>query len=121
MASTQTVSQHSSVVQFPQPVPTVEPISQTELVLLLSLHGRLKQLQEQVDTEEESMKSRLEAGAGIEPGDHSAELRESLRRNVSWKDVVSRLAKRLGYDPDAYASSVLTHTKPTRTVSLVVS
>ena len=109
------------VVPFPQTVPAVETINQTELQLLLSLRGRLKQLQEEIATEEESLKTRLEAGAIIEPGDHVAELKENLRRNVSWKDVVCRLAQRLGYDPDAYTSSVLTHTKPTRTISLVVN
>ena len=108
------------VVPFPQSVPAKEVISQTELGLLLSLRGRLKQLQEEVAAAEESLKTRLEAGAQIEPGDHVAELRENLRRNVSWKDVVCRLATRLGYEPDAYTSSVLTHTKPTRTVSLDV-
>jgi hypothetical protein len=108
------------VVPFPQSVPAVELISQNELALLLSLRGRLKQIQEQVAAEEESLKTRLEAGAVVEAGDHSATLRENLRRNVSWKDVVCRLAERLGYDPDAYTSSVLTHTKPTRSISLIV-
>jgi hypothetical protein len=86
----------------------------------LSLRGRLKQLQDDIAAEEESLKTRLESGAEVEAGDHSATLRENLRRNVSWKDVVCRLAERLGYDPDAYTSSVLTHTKPTRSISLIV-
>jgi hypothetical protein len=108
------------VIAFPQTAPAVEVIHQTELALLLSLRGRLKQLQAQVDAEEESLKSRLESGAEIEAGDHVASLKETSRRSVPWKDVVCRLAQRLGYDPDAYTSSVLTHTKPTRSVSLEI-
>jgi hypothetical protein len=118
--ATQTVAQHPHVVQFPQPEPTVEIISQTELGLLLSLRGRLKQLQEQIATEEESLKTRLAAGAVIEPGDHTAELKENNRRNVSWKDVAIRLANRLKWDGEMYCARVLAATKPTKTVSLEV-
>jgi hypothetical protein len=120
MASTQTVSQHSSVVQFPKPVPSTEPISQTELALLLSLRGRLHQLEEELEAAENSVTTRLEAGAGVQPGDRVAELKENLRRNVSWKDVVVRLAERLKMDGEAYCAKVLASTKPNRTVSLVV-
>ena len=45
-----------------------ETISQEELGLLLSLRGRLKQLEVQIATEEQSLRARLEAGARIEPG-----------------------------------------------------
>jgi hypothetical protein len=108
------------VVPFPQTVPEVEQINQTELQLLLSLRGRLKQLESEIATEEESLKTRLEAGAVIEPGNHCASLKENSRRSVPWKEVVCKLAVRLGYDPDAYTSRVLSATKPTRTVSLEV-
>ena len=80
------------VVQFPQSVPAVEPITQLELELFLSLRNRLKQLESQVAAEEATLKARLELGATIDPGVHVAELKESFRRNVSWKDVVIRLA-----------------------------
>ena len=115
--ATQTVPH---VLPFPQSVPAIEHINQVKLELLLSLRGRLKQLQEQVATEEESLKTRLEAGAVIEPGNHCASLKENSRRSVPWKEVVCKLAVRLGYDPDAYTSRVLSATKPTRTVSLEV-
>ena len=118
MASTETVSQHSSVVQFPKPA--VEPISQTELALLLSLRGRLHQLEEELEAAENSVKTRLAAGAEVQPGDRVAELKENLRRNVSWKDVVVRLAERLKMDGEAYCAKVLSSTKPSRTVSLVI-
>ncbi len=104
-----------TIVPFPAP----KGITQLELELLLSLHGRLHQLQEQVAAEQ-SIKARLETGATLEPGDHRAELKENFRRNVSWKDVVVRLAERLRMDGEAYCSKVLNSTKPTRSVSLVI-
>jgi hypothetical protein len=105
-----------AVVPFPAP----KGITQLELELLLSLRGRLHQLQEQVESAEQSIKTRLETGATLEPGDHRAELKENFRRNVSWKDVTVRLAKRLRMDGEAYCSKVLNSTKPTRSVSLVI-
>ena len=104
------------VVQFPAP----QTITQLELTALLSLRGRLSQIEEQVETAEQSIKARLETGASLEPGDHRAELKENFRRNVSWKDVVIRLAERLKMDGEAYCAKVLSSTKPSRTVSLVV-
>lgn len=104
-----------AVVPFPP-----QQISQTELTLFLSLRGRLHQLQEQVGQAEQSIKARLEKGAIIEPGDHRAELKENFRRNVSWKDVVIRLAERLRMNGEAYCAKVLASTKPSRSVSLVI-
>jgi hypothetical protein len=105
-----------SVVPFPAP----KGITQLELELLLSLRGRLHQLQEQVESAEQSIKSRLESGASLEPGDHIAELKESFRKNVSWKSVAIRLAERLRMNGEAYCAKVLNSTKPTRSISLVV-
>jgi hypothetical protein len=109
------------VVQFPQSVPAVEPITQLELELFLSLRNRLKELESQVAAEEETLKARLASGAMVDPGVHVVELKESFRRNVSWKDVVIRLATRLKMDGAAYCAKVLAATKPSRTVSLVVN
>jgi hypothetical protein len=109
-------SQQLTVVPFPAP----QTITQLELTALLSLRGRLSQIEEQVETAEQSIKARLETGASLEPGDHRAELKENFRRNVSWKDVVIRLAERLKMDGEAYCAKVLSSTKPSRTVSLVV-
>lgn len=103
-----------TIVPFPAP----KPITQIELTLLLSLRGRLHQLEEQIEQAELSIKTRLETGAFLEPGDHSAELKESFRRNVSWKDIVVRLAERLRMDGEAYCAKVLASTKPSRSVSL---
>ena len=105
-----------AVIPFPAP----NPITQTELALLLGMRGRLHQLQGQVEEAEQSIKTRLETGAFLEPGDHRAELKENFRRNVSWKDVVVRLAERLRMDGEAYCGKVLASTKPSRTVSLII-
>jgi hypothetical protein len=121
MAATQTVSQHSSLVQFPQSLPAKEPITQLELELLLSLRNRLQQLKEQVAADEAVLMARIEAGASVDPGVHVVELKESFRRNVSWKAVVIRLATRLKLDGTAYCARVLSATKPDRTVSLIVT
>ena len=117
MATQQIVSH---VVPFPQSVPAVETISQDELALFLSLRGRLKHLQQEIETAEESLKDRLESGAEIEPGDHTAELKTNSRRNVAWKAVVIRLAVRLKMDGEAYCDRVLAATRPTKTVSLEI-
>jgi hypothetical protein len=106
------------VVPFPQSVPAVEPITQLELEMLLSLCNRLAQLEAQLGAEEETLKTRIESGAAVEPGVHVAELKENFRRNVAWKAVVIRLADRLKLDGEAYCARVLAATKPTKTVSL---
>jgi hypothetical protein len=43
-----------------QPSPKIGPISQGELTLLLSLRGRLTQLESQVEEAEQSIRQRLE-------------------------------------------------------------
>ncbi len=119
MATQQTIPQsleQSKLVVLPAP----QTISQVELTLFLSLRSRLHQLEEQVRQAEQSLKVRLEKGAVLEPGDHRAELKENFRRNVSWKEVVIRLAERLRMNGEAYCAKVLNSTKPTRTVSLVI-
>ena len=118
MQATQTVPAPSAPLQFPKVHPAV--ITQAELVELIEHQNLLSQLDAKVQTLESAIKARLEAGATVQPGVHIANLKKSFRRNVAWKDVVLRLAEKLGYDPEAYASNVLTHTTPTPTVSLEV-
>jgi hypothetical protein len=118
--ATQTVAQHSHVVQFPKYESAVEIIPQTELALLLSLRGRLHQLEQEIAIKEESLKARLEAGAEVEPGDHFVELKEHSRLNVGWKDVAIRLADRLKLDGEMYCARVLAATKPTKSVCLEI-
>src|ERR1700682_6365681 len=105
-----------AIVPFPAP----EAVTQLELATLLALRGRLHQLETQVEEATQSIKTRLETGAIFEPGDHRAELKENFRRNVSWKDVVVRLAERIKMDGEVYCARVLSSTKPTSSVSLVI-
>lgn len=126
MVSTQIVSPQSSVLSFPQQkqpqcVPAKEPITQLELELLLSLRKRADELAEQLAVDEAILRSRIECGAMVEPGLHTAELKESFRRNVAWKSVVVRLARRFKLDGEKYCDKVLARTKPTKSVSLSIS
>ena len=57
-----------TVIHSVPPSKPANVVTQLELTLLLSLRGRLNQLQQQVDTAEQSIKTRLEAGASLEPG-----------------------------------------------------
>jgi hypothetical protein len=120
MQATQTIAVPSAPLQFPQPQKLPQQITQLELQLFLSLQGRLAQLETEIEGVDKDFKARLQAGASIEPGAHVAELKEHFRRNVSWKDVVIRLANRLKLNGEAYCAKVLAATKPTRTVSLDV-
>jgi hypothetical protein len=122
MATQQIVSsvstqQKSAVVPFPAPP---QSITQLELAALLSLRGRLHQLEEQVEAAEQSIQARLEAGSSVECGDHVAKLKPNSRRNVAWKDVVARLAEKLKMDGQLYCARVLAATKPTKTITLVI-
>lgn len=104
-----------------QHVPAVEPISQLRIALVLSLRNRVSQVQAELERQESELRGMIEAGASVEPGEHSASLEVHSRRNVAWKAITMRLAKRLGLDPDAYCSNVLVHTHPTKSVSLEIS
>lgn len=110
------------VVEFPQSAEKIQQtITQAELREFIEFNNLSVQLEERIKTLSLGLRTRLESGAVVEPGIHVASLKENCRRSVSWKDVVIRLAGRLGMDGDAYCSRVLTATKPTRTVSVVVS
>jgi hypothetical protein len=118
----------ASVLHFPNSTSVLIPekpaseITQLELVALLSLKSKAYQLDKQITEAERSIRDRLQAGACIESGDRIAELKETSRRNVSWREVTERLADRL-FGPgkgDSYCERVLRSTKPTPSVSLVV-
>jgi hypothetical protein len=111
-----------AVVPFPHPDPVPDPVSQIELLTLLSLRSRAKKIEEELADAERSIKTRLEAGGYVEPGEHTAELKESSRRSVSWREVAERLGDKLfgNGKGDSYCERVLRSTKPTRTVSLTI-
>ncbi len=106
------VSQSKSAVVVSISKASPEPITQNELALLLSLRGRLKQLEEQVASAEQSMRQRLDDRAAVEAGDHTAKLETGFRRDVSWKSVTERLAYRFKLDGEAYVARVLAATGP---------
>lgn len=103
----------------PQAIP--HHITQDELTLVLSLRGRLHQLESQVETAEVSIKERLEKGASVEPGNHTAELKTGYRRNVAWKGVCERLAGRFKLDGKAFVARVLAATRPTPVTSVEIN
>jgi hypothetical protein len=107
-----------AVVPFPKVIS--EQVTQAELSELLDSRSLLAQLEAEVQQQEASVRARLEAGASVEAGARVAELKENFRRNVSWREVVVRLAERLKLDGEAYCAKVLASTKPSRTVSLVI-
>jgi hypothetical protein len=121
---TRITNSHQAVSPFVIQIPSNPPqeVTQFEIAALLSLRNRARQIEKQIADAEESIRTRLRAGAPVQVGEHSAELKESFRRNVAWREVAERLGNRL-YGEDrgaAYCSNVLANTKPTRTVSLVL-
>jgi hypothetical protein len=115
MASHQIVSH---VVPFPQ-IHEAE-ISQQDLVDFIEAQNTLTKLKKHVDGLEASVLARLQAGAVVEDGVHCAEVKKNSRRSPAWKDIVRRLSQRLGLDPDAYVSNVISHTKPSISYSLEI-
>jgi hypothetical protein len=128
MATTQVipsaVSWQPPAVVVPFRVPTAEPIperiSQVQLEEFILLRRQSREAAEKFAAAEASIREQLDAGAEIEQGIRLATLKEAMRRNVAWKDVVIRLAERLKLDGEAYCANVLKHTKPTSTFSVVV-
>lgn len=96
-------------------------ISQEELRELILLRNVLRQRGEQLAFLEKQMLAKLQAGAICESGVHIAQIKETWRRSISWKDVVMRLAERLKLNGEAYCSRVLASTKPSRSVSLDIN
>jgi hypothetical protein len=111
--ATSTIAVESAVLQFPKQIPA-DCISQQELTGLLSARTTLAKLREHVDTLEASLLDRLRAGAVIDDGELSAEVKRSTRRSPAWKEIVRRLAGRLGLDGDAY-------TNPSESFSLEIN
>ena len=77
----------------PLPKPPQE-ITQGDLSFILATRLEVDRLKANLAEAEESVKSRLEAGASVAYGAFRARLKENLRRNVAWKSVVVRLANR---------------------------
>ena len=104
------------------PASFLKPISQLDLETVILLRNTLKRKQQELDSMEAALKARLEAGASVEEGVHTAEMRVSARRTVAWKAVAADLADTVFGDGkgDSYCEDVLNSTAPTKTVSLHV-
>jgi hypothetical protein len=121
MATQQIVSsvapQQKSPLPFTAPA---KPITQLDLETFILARNSLAKAKEQFEIAETDLTTRLQAGAPVQEGVHVATLKPTSRRNVSWKDVVVRLAERLKMDGEAYCAKVLSATKPTPGISLDV-
>lgn len=118
--ATQIVSARS-VISFPA-VQIPQTVTQSELELLLSLRNRAARLEAEIDSAETSVLVRLRMGAGVEDGQHSASIKESSRRSVSWRDVAERLAIRAfgQHKGELYCPRVLAAAKPSQSYSLEI-
>ena len=97
-------------------------ISQAELTGIIGLRNTITALKANLENAEAEVKAGLESGAEVESGVHVASLKETLRRNVAWREICERLAARLYNGKGAaYCENVLQNTHPNRAVTLVVS
>ena len=110
---------HSPAISFPS---KEEQITQAQLIRVVSLRNMISALRSDLEAVESGIKVALENGASVQPGVHVASLKETLRRNVAWREIAERLADRLySGKGHAYTENVIGNTHPTPSVSLVVS
>ncbi len=95
-------------------LPQSNQITQFDLARFATIAGQIDALKDQHAALERQLTASLDSGAVVEPGNHTAKLRTTERRNVSWKKVVIRLKS------EGYANKVLSATKPTTYTKLVV-
>ena len=95
----------TQVIEIRQTSKAVE-IRQAELAHILELRRQSKAIAAELAECEANALDLIKAGADIEPGTLSAEVKTTERRTVAWKAIVER---ELG---TGYASNVLSHTKP---------
>ncbi len=89
-------------------------ISQFQLARYATLANQLEALKAEQVALQQQLIAALINGAEVEAGPRSASLKTCERRSVSWRSVVERL-KGTGY-----AQNVLSHTKPTSYIKLIV-
>jgi len=95
-------------------LPKVQTVSQFTLARFVKLANQLDALKAQHAALEQQLTSDLANGFEVESGTHTANLKTTERRNVSWRGVVERL-KGAGY-----VRQVLSSTKPKTYTKLVV-
>ncbi len=91
-----------------------QTITQFSLARFVTLSNQIDALKAEQSVLEQQLITSIDSGCEVEPGAHTAQLKTSERRNVSWKAVVIRL-KGTGY-----ASRILSCTKPKTYTKLVV-
>ena len=91
-----------------------QTVTQFDLKRHVSLSNQIDALKRELSELEQTLLTSLSGGAEVEPGSHTAQLKTTQRRNVSWKNVVIRLKG------SGYVSQVLSHTKPKTFLKLVV-
>lgn len=99
---------------IPSLTQTTQTVTQFDLTRYVSLTNQIDALKREHAELEQTLIASLSSGAEVEPGSHTAQLKTSERRNVSWKNVVIRLKG------SGYISQVLSHTKPKTYTKLVV-
>ena len=95
-------------------LPQSNQITQFDLTRYVTIANQIDALKAEQSVLEHQLITSLGSGAAVEPGNHTAKLRTTERRNVSWKKVVIRLKS------EGYANKVLSATKPTTYTKLVV-
>jgi len=95
-------------------LPQTQTVSQFDLARYVTIANQIDALKAEQTAIEHQLTTALANGAEVEQGTHTANLKTTERRNVSWRGVVERL-KGAGY-----ASRILSCTKPTTYTKLVV-
>jgi hypothetical protein len=97
-------------------------ISQKELRKFVALDKKVSKLTKERDEIEASLKNLRTAGARVEKGTLTAELKYSERRTPSWKQEAIGLADTLygKGEGEPWAKTVIEKTEPTPSVKLVV-
>ncbi len=91
-----------------------QTITQFSMARYASLSAQIEALKAEQSQLQQQLIAALQGGVKVEAGARSASLKACERRSVSWRSVVVRL-KGAGY-----AQNVLSHTKPTTYIKLVV-
>ena len=95
-------------------LPQTQTVSQFDLTRYVAMANQIESLKAEQSALEHQLIMAIGSGANVEPGAHTAQLKTTERRNVSWKKVVIRLKS------EGYANKVLSATKPTTYTKLVV-
>ncbi len=91
-----------------------QTITQFDLAGYITRANKIETLKAEQTALEQDLTIALEHGVAVEPGAHTAQLKTTERRTVSWKAVVIRLKG------SGYARRILSCTKPKTYTKLVV-